>query len=125
VILLGGTSCVGKSSLGQSLASSLGWDLLSTDQLARHPGRPWRDDGSAWLLGDEDFLIDRIRRESLYQERRDSERALIDTFSRRAVAFDRELRLPLRARGLQSFDVANGLSVEDIVETLRQCGWGV
>lgn len=33
--------------MGQRLAAELGWNYLSTDQLARHPGRPWRDDGSA------------------------------------------------------------------------------
>ncbi|MEM7221131.1 MAG: AAA family ATPase [Pseudomonadota bacterium] len=42
VILIGGTSHVGKSTLGRKLAEELGWDFLSTDQLARHPGRPWR-----------------------------------------------------------------------------------
>ena len=42
VILIGGTSHVGKSTLGQRLAEDLGWNYLSTDQLARHPGRPWK-----------------------------------------------------------------------------------
>jgi len=46
VMLLGGTSHTGKSTLAGQLADALGWRLLSTDQLARHPGRPWRDDGS-------------------------------------------------------------------------------
>lgn len=43
MVLLGGTSHTGKSTLGGQLANVLGWRLLSTDQLARHPGRPWRD----------------------------------------------------------------------------------
>ena len=42
VILIGGTSHTGKSTLAQSLAHKLGWSWLSTDSLARHPGRPWR-----------------------------------------------------------------------------------
>jgi 2-phosphoglycerate kinase len=42
VFLIGGTSHVGKSTLGQSLAARLGWSYLSTDKLARHPGRPWQ-----------------------------------------------------------------------------------
>ncbi|MDD9986559.1 MAG: hypothetical protein OXQ31_09835 [Spirochaetaceae bacterium] len=42
VILIGGSSHVGKSTLARSLADALGWRLLSTDQMARHPGRPWR-----------------------------------------------------------------------------------
>ena len=42
VILIGGTSNVGKSTLGQALAAKLRWRHISTDSLARHPGRPWR-----------------------------------------------------------------------------------
>ena len=42
VILVGGTSHVGKSTLAESLAIELGWRRVSTDSLARHPGRPWR-----------------------------------------------------------------------------------
>ena len=42
VILIGGSSHVGKSRLADSLAARLGWNLVSTDSLARHPGRPWR-----------------------------------------------------------------------------------
>lgn len=42
LILIGGTSHVGKSTLGQRLAEELAWNYLSTDQLARHPGRPWK-----------------------------------------------------------------------------------
>ena len=42
VILIGGSSHVGKSTLSRSLADRLGWRLISTDKMARHPGRPWR-----------------------------------------------------------------------------------
>ncbi len=41
VLLIGGSSHVGKSTLAQSLAAKLDWNYLSTDNLARHPGRPW------------------------------------------------------------------------------------
>lgn len=41
VILLGGSSNVGKSTIGNMLASRLGWRCVSTDSLAKHPGRPW------------------------------------------------------------------------------------
>ncbi|MBV9388582.1 MAG: (d)CMP kinase [Chroococcidiopsidaceae cyanobacterium CP_BM_ER_R8_30] len=41
VILIGGSSHAGKSTLGRALAAKLGWSCLSTDKLARHPGRPW------------------------------------------------------------------------------------
>ncbi len=42
VILIGGSSHVGTSTLARSLADTLGWRMLSTDTMARHPGRPWR-----------------------------------------------------------------------------------
>jgi 2-phosphoglycerate kinase len=41
VILIGGTSHAGKSTTARYLADLIGWDLQSTDKLARHPGRPW------------------------------------------------------------------------------------
>ncbi|MET8647312.1 hypothetical protein [Streptomyces sp. NPDC004675] len=42
VVLIGGTSNVGKSTVAQVVAEKLGFECLSTDGLARHPGRPWR-----------------------------------------------------------------------------------
>lgn len=42
VVLIGGTSNVGKSTVAQVVAGRLGFECLSTDGLARHPGRPWR-----------------------------------------------------------------------------------
>jgi 2-phosphoglycerate kinase len=42
VILIGGTSHLGKSTLAGHLEKTLGWRRLSTDNLARHPGRPWK-----------------------------------------------------------------------------------
>lgn len=42
VLLIGGTSNVGKSTVAQEVASRLGIGYRSTDYLARHPGRPWR-----------------------------------------------------------------------------------
>ena len=42
VILIGGSSHSGKSALSESIAANLGWNRISTDTLARHPGRPWR-----------------------------------------------------------------------------------
>jgi 2-phosphoglycerate kinase len=41
-VLIGGTSHAGKSSLARELADRVGYEPLSTDKLARHPGRPWR-----------------------------------------------------------------------------------
>ena len=42
VLLIGGTSHAGKSTLVRALGAHLGWTVVSTDSLARHPGRPWR-----------------------------------------------------------------------------------
>lgn len=44
VVLIGGTSHVGKSTVAHALADELGWRHVSTDRLARHPGRPWTTD---------------------------------------------------------------------------------
>jgi 2-phosphoglycerate kinase len=46
IILIGGSSHVGKSTLAEFIAAKLGWPCISTDRLARHPGRPWKT-GSA------------------------------------------------------------------------------
>ncbi|TCM55890.1 hypothetical protein C8J36_103256 [Rhizobium sp. PP-F2F-G48] len=40
-LFIAGTSHVGKSSLAARLGGSLGWTVISTDDLGRHPGRPW------------------------------------------------------------------------------------
>jgi len=42
VVLIGGTSNTGKSSVAQVVAERLEFTYRSTDGLARHPGRPWR-----------------------------------------------------------------------------------
>ncbi|MBT2418944.1 AAA family ATPase [Streptomyces sp. ISL-22] len=42
VVLIGGTSHTGKSTVARALAERLGFGCRSTDKLARHPGRPWR-----------------------------------------------------------------------------------
>ncbi|USC49027.1 AAA family ATPase [Streptomyces filamentosus] len=42
VVLIGGTSNTGKSTVAEAVADRLGFEQRSTDGLARHPGRPWR-----------------------------------------------------------------------------------
>ncbi len=42
VVLIGGTSNVGKSTVARAVAERLGFAYRPTDLLARHPGRPWR-----------------------------------------------------------------------------------
>lgn len=41
VILIGGSSDAGKSTLCRALAAKLGWSYRSTDKLAQHPRCPW------------------------------------------------------------------------------------
>jgi len=41
VILIGGTSNIGKSTVAAAIGARLGWGVRSTDKLARYPGRPW------------------------------------------------------------------------------------
>ena len=45
VVLIGGTSYVGKSTVARIVAEQLGFAYRSTDKLARHPGRPWPTSG--------------------------------------------------------------------------------
>ena len=47
IILIGGTSHSGKTTVGRAMAEQLNAVLLSTDSLARHPGRPWKPAGEA------------------------------------------------------------------------------
>ncbi|MFF5497276.1 AAA family ATPase [Streptomyces aquilus] len=42
VLLIGGTSHTGKSTVARAVAERLGFTYRPTDLLARHPGRPWR-----------------------------------------------------------------------------------
>ncbi|MEL6437316.1 MAG: hypothetical protein AAFP99_11045 [Pseudomonadota bacterium] len=41
VLLIFGTSHVGKTTLAKEVAAARNWDHVSTDALARFPGRPW------------------------------------------------------------------------------------
>lgn len=41
LVLIFGTSHVGKSTLAGRLGERLGWPVRSTDTMGRHPGRPW------------------------------------------------------------------------------------
>jgi len=40
-ILIAGSSHVGKTTLAKKVSDALDWQMISTDGLARHPGRPW------------------------------------------------------------------------------------
>lgn len=41
IVLIGGTSHAGKSTLAREIAARLGVEARSTDKMGRHPGRPW------------------------------------------------------------------------------------
>ncbi len=40
-LLVSGASHTGKSTFAGSIGEACGWSVLSTDRIARHPGRPW------------------------------------------------------------------------------------
>jgi 2-phosphoglycerate kinase len=42
ILLIGGASHTGKSTLARSLGEHFNWNYCATDKLARHPGRPWQ-----------------------------------------------------------------------------------
>jgi 2-phosphoglycerate kinase len=50
VALIGGTSHTGKSTTARVVAARLGGETVSTDKLARHPGRPWPT--PTWVVPD-------------------------------------------------------------------------
>jgi 2-phosphoglycerate kinase len=50
VALIGGTSHAGKSTTARAAAARLGGEAVSTDKLARHPGRPWPT--PTWVVPD-------------------------------------------------------------------------
>lgn len=50
VALIGGTSHAGKSTTARVVAARLGAEVISTDSLARHPGRPWPT--PTWVVPD-------------------------------------------------------------------------
>ena len=74
---------------------------------------------SLWLVAPKNLLRERIRRMSSYETRLESERSLIDTFIRRAVGFDEQLRVSLADTGLQSIQVSQGVSADQLAETVR------
>lgn len=43
IIVLGGTSHGGKTTVAKKVSSEFNLGLISTDTLAKHPGRPWRN----------------------------------------------------------------------------------
>ncbi len=40
-LLIFGTSHAGESTLAKRIGKEVGWPVLSTDKMGRHPGRPW------------------------------------------------------------------------------------
>lgn len=187
VLLIGGTSHVGKSTLAQCLAARLGWQCIATDSLARHPGRPWRAppaqvpvqvaehylsldvdalvadvrrhylsmwpgiaaliaarvedssndslilEGSAllpesiaalhlsgvvgvWLTAREDFLQRRIEQSSGLATAPVEQRAMIDKFVARTLAFNRLVLDDVSRLGLLSVDVSKVRSVDALAD---------
>ncbi len=187
VILIGGSSHVGKSTVANSLAVMLGWTQISTDGLARHPGRPWRPEpekvsdlvakhylslstaelledvllhyqfnvwpkiedivathlrnapeagvvlegsaiwpdfvkgmkldnvGAFWLTTGEEVFRKRILSESQYRCKSPKERAMVDKFLERTLAYDALMTEIVNRNGYVLVDVQQS-SVAEIVE---------
>ncbi len=187
VLLIGGTSHAGKSTLARAFTARFGGTHMSTDMLARHPGRPWpsgagdvpphvvehysilstgermrsviahyrslgpaiqdRIDilledtasgngcviegsavlpenagrlcsdrvGAVWMTASDDFLEDRIRKESRYATVSGEGRLLIDNFIARTLAFNRWIMADVARLGLSSVSVNGRMSAEDVM----------
>jgi len=183
VLLIFGTSHVGKSMLAGRLGEALDWRVTSTDTLGRHPGRPWpevrqpvaeyyssltdetiywflrvhhenmwphiRDKISAesdadkgWVLegsalrpefiaeldrqnvmavglyAEQAFLRRRIESESLYSQRDDHGRLLIDKFITRSLRDNDQIVEDANRLGLRLVDVAEPGDLERLCEEL-------
>lgn len=115
VILIGGSSHVGKTTLAQHLGSELGWSHISTDSLARHPGRPWRktpetvpeDVAEHYLsLSEEELVADVLRHyRSMWPD--------IETMVRSRVIDPSTERLMLEGSALWPESVAN-LNLDEV-----------
>lgn len=188
VILIGGTSHAGKSTLAQTLAVKLGWECRSTDKLARHPGRPWAMppkvvpehvaahylslgvdelmadvlrhyranvwpqveklvadqtgnaaaaglvmEGSAlwpewvakvksdrvaaiWLTANDEFLAQRIRRDSDYEAKAGVERAMIDKFIGRTLRYNTEMMELVERLDLVALEAGRGTDAAALTE---------
>ena len=187
VLLIGGVSHTGKSTLAGAIADQLGWRSLSTDQLARHPGRPWRDDNSSlpddvvahyqqlspeqladevmdhyrvnvwpivtalvsshrnnpfdpnlvfegsailperasaitqrcvrsvFLRADADFLSQRIRLSSGYEQKSAPDQQLIDAFIARALLLNHQLEAQAQKAGVRVYDAADSNLLDQIL----------
>jgi 2-phosphoglycerate kinase len=184
VLLIGGTSHAGKSSVARALANREGWIHRSTDHLARHPGRPWGEvpthvpehyltldmgalmasvlahyrklwpeiealvakhandestprlvlEGSAllpenlarlvrpsvrviWLSVKDNAATQRIRDSSDHADRSEREKAAIDKFIARTLAFNQVMTEEASALGLATIESTDG------VDRLAQHSW--
>jgi 2-phosphoglycerate kinase len=108
VILIGGTSHCGKSMLARRLAARPGWVHISTDSLARHPGRPWRDEGEVPPHVVEHFLnlSDDALLESVLAHYR-TMRPMIETLIRKHAENESEDRLVLEGSALWPETIAS------------------
>jgi adenylate kinase family enzyme len=124
VLLIGGTSHVGKSTLAEALAAEIGWDRLSTDRLARHPGRPWATSSGAFpehlATHYLSLSVDELATEQLRHYLRLWPRieALVAEFLSRTQRYDRLVRNAVNRLGLPSVDTS---TVSSTSELTKQC----
>jgi hypothetical protein len=111
VLLIGGTSHTGKSTLAGSLAERLAADVLATDYLAHHPGRPWSApaERSSYVIAHyRDLSVPQLMQSALAHHER---------FLNRAIAFDRWIAAEVARLGLPSIKVdgVTGVGLQDLV----------
>lgn len=189
-MLIGGASHAGKSTVTRLVAARFDLDQVSSDGLARHPGRPWRDhpservpahvadhyrtlpldslmdsvlthyralwpvvrsliqdrldapsrpgliiEGSAllpesmaeltdsrvravWLISAPSLITARIRAESGYASRSPLDRALIDAFTARAIAFNAFLEGETSCRELHQIRLSPSMTPGEAADAI-------
>jgi 2-phosphoglycerate kinase len=117
LILIGGASHVGKSTLAQSLAAHLDWNYYSTDKMARHPGRPWQPKladipkhvvDHYQLLSADELIADVIHhyRENVWQSIEDIVRSYLNNPSPEKMVIEGSALLPELVNTLKSDNIS-------------------
>ena len=130
VILIGGASHTGKSTLARSIAAHLNCNYSSTDKLARHPGRPWQPKLADipkhvvehYQLLSTDRLIEEVidhYRENVWQSIEDIVTTHIDDPSSEQMVIEGSALLPELVNTLKS-DNIHGIWLTASNEFLRQ-----
>jgi 2-phosphoglycerate kinase len=117
LILIGGASHTGKSTLARSIAAHLNWNYCSTDKMARHPGRPWQPKLADipkhvvehyQLLSADELIADVIHhyRENVWQSIEDMVTSHLNNPSSEKMAIEGSALLPELVNTLKSDNIS-------------------